>query len=67
MVLVLVQFNTQFCSMVVDGRLPLYEGTRQGLFMIPEDMATEFCSAAIKMDNVTRAVVYRYFKTFNKR
>lgn len=52
--------------MIIDGRLPVYEGLREGLFLIPEDQARLFCLKAIEEENVTKVVVFRQFKTYNK-
>lgn len=66
MVLVRVIFNTQFCSMIIDGRFPIYKGLREGLFLLPEEQAHLFCLTAIETENVTKVTVYRQIKTYNK-
>lgn len=66
MCLIVVTFNTTFCSMIVDGRMPVFEGTRQGLYMIPEDSVNLFCQTAMQTENVIRAVIYRHYRTHKK-
>lgn len=66
MLLVRVIFNRQFCSMIIDGRLPIYEGLKEGLFLVPEEQARLFCLKAIEIENVTKVSVFRQIKTYNK-
>ena len=66
MVLVRVIFTTQFCPMIIDGRLPVYEGLREGLFLLPEEQAKLFCLKAIEEENVSKVIIFRQFKTYTK-
>ena len=64
MCLIVVTFNTIFCSMIIDGRMPLYEGQRTGIYFIPDDQSVLFCQIAQQNETVSKISIYRHYKSY---